>query len=205
MTTSELKHCLMRRNKGTRRNSTFTWKLLIYVALLLYSREVSGTNCAVDPILPETEPGNSYQCPDQLPDGTPNDYNNCCWNDRPDSEGNYHSCCQSDEEKSSAKMGKFYWICGYIGAGTLSVMVAVFVYTYCREDTFPCLKPIRRTVVKYFNQGLDALCHFSFLPKKFRRNGKKKDTPTETKQKNVNFAYNNDTSSMPVPEDQFWM
>ncbi|KAJ8049361.1 hypothetical protein HOLleu_02075 [Holothuria leucospilota] len=165
---------------------------------------VSSTNCPVDPLLPETAPGNSYECPDLLPDGTPNDYNTCCHNDRPDSEGNFHSCCQSEEEKNEAKMGKFYLICGYIGIGTAAVMTSVFAYTYCRDDTFPCLKPIRRTVKKHFDRALDAVCFCSFLPKKIRRRGKKNDIPEEPKKPRVSPKYNNDPTKMDVPDDQFW-
>ncbi|XP_072182113.1 uncharacterized protein [Diadema setosum] len=168
--------------------------------LTLRVAQVSPTTCAIDNTLPETAAGNSYECPDTLDDGTENTYNVCCWNDRPDESGNYHTCCQDESVASAEKMQQFYNTCIIIGAVTGAVMLCVFMCTYCHEDTFSFIKPLKRSTRKCYNGFMDAICFCSCLPKRFRRKEKRDDLPEAKKQTNRNRK--NPEYDMPTSSDQ---
>ncbi|XP_041466025.1 uncharacterized protein LOC121416599 [Lytechinus variegatus] len=183
-----------------RKEILFGWCLVLAVKI----HDVSSTTCAIDTTLPETAAGNSYECPDTLDDGTENEFNQCCYNDRPDESGNFHSCCQDEAEKSAQKMQEFYNICIIIGAVTGCCMAAVFMCTYCEEDTFPCLKKLKRTCRKYYNLFMDGICFCSCLPKKLRRK-EHKDGPMETNTRNKRiFDKPPSADDQELVVDPFW-
>eukprot|EP00057_Strongylocentrotus_purpuratus_P022578 XP_011677052.1 PREDICTED: uncharacterized protein LOC757315 [Strongylocentrotus purpuratus] len=184
-----------------RKETLFGWFLVMVVSI----SNVSATTCAIDTELPETAAGNSYECPDTLDDGTDNEFNQCCYNDRPDESGNFHSCCKDEAAKSAEKMQEFYNICIMIGAITGCCMAAVFMCTYCEEDTFPCLKKLRRACKKYYNLFMDALCFCSCLPKKLRRKGNKDGPLTESNPRNKRtFDKPPSVDDQELVVDPFW-
>lgn len=168
---------------------------------ICFFHTVYPTSCPIDPLLEATEPGNAYECPDTLPDGLPNEYNFCCQADRPDENGDSHTCCQDPDLADGAKMQEFYNICIIIVCVTLGLMTAVFVHTYCHNDTFPCLIPLKREVRKYKNMVMDSLCFCSCCPK-FLRRKTKKEFALEKEQARAEADV--DPSQMEVPQD-FWI
>ncbi|XP_071795521.1 uncharacterized protein [Asterias amurensis] len=161
---------------------------------------VLSTTCPIDPELEVGAAGNSYDCPDTLPDGTVNTYNSCCVNDRADENGDYHTCCQDPEIAKAESMGKFYALCGTIGGVTAGIMLLVFVKTYCQDDTFKCLRPIKKELNKWFALISDALCFCGCCPKKLRRK-----TKNDTNEKGSKVNKSGDPSTTEVNMDDFWM
>ncbi|XP_072046113.1 uncharacterized protein [Amphiura filiformis] len=173
---------------------------LIYF-LCLFSK-VSSTSCPIDAALEVTQPGNSYECPDLLPNGQPNEYNFCCQNDRPDENGDYHSCCQDPDASDAAKMQEFINICIIIVCITIALMIGVFCHTYCRDDTFPCLAPVKKDLKKWYDMMMDSLCFCSCCPKKLRRKTKKERLEEKKEAEVVKEVH---PSQMEVPIDDFWI
>ncbi|XP_070565662.1 uncharacterized protein [Ptychodera flava] len=159
---------------------TYTLSLCVLLATSPFFKPVSSTTCAINQAHPATDPGNSHVCPDNLPDGTPNDFNNCCWNDRPDADGNYHSCCQDDSARAAAQMNMLVVVMVPIGSVLGVLFALVVVWTYCRDDTVKFLKPIRKRLRRWWDIFNDAICFCTCCPKRCRRNMKKDDVPTQT-------------------------
>jgi len=189
--------------KAKRRRSCLRVVLFACVIITL-PIGVLSTQCPIDPDLDVGEPGNSYECPDNLPDGTANTYNTCCHNERPDENGDYHSCCQDPEVAKAESMAKFYGICGIMGGVTGAAMLIVYVRTYCKDDTFRCLKPIKRECKKWFDYTMDALCFCGCCPKKLRRKTKNDDIQDD-KKKETNKHKTEDPAQMEVEMDAFWI
>ncbi|XP_071956117.1 uncharacterized protein [Antedon mediterranea] len=131
--------------------------------------------CPINPTLPTDAAGNTYECPKFNDDGTENTHTECCHNDRPDAEGNYHSCCQNEADKTAEQNAAFYRILAYIATGTAVCIAFVIVYTYCKPDTFPCLKPLKRYSKRAFDFTMDAICFCPCLPKQCQRGEPKKE------------------------------
>ncbi|XP_072182112.1 uncharacterized protein [Diadema setosum] len=130
--------------------------------------------CAIDPALPASYPGNTYYCPDTNADGTANTFTQCCHNDRADADGNFHSCCQTSEEQSAERLGMMEQIGMYVGIATAVLVLLVFVYTYCRDDTFSCLKRVRARCSECRATCVDWICYCRCCSKKLRRIFRKK-------------------------------
>ncbi|XP_033097583.1 uncharacterized protein LOC117101657 [Anneissia japonica] len=128
------------------------------------TKKPSNGICPINPTLSTDVDGNTYLCPKFNPDGTENTHTECCHNDRPDEEGNYHSCCQNDEDKSAEQNAAFYRMLAYIFSGTAVCIAIVIVFTYCKPDTFPCLKPLKRYAKRGFDLTMDAICFCPCLP-----------------------------------------
>ncbi|XP_022086983.1 uncharacterized protein LOC110977304 [Acanthaster planci] len=180
-------------------------KFVQFVLLLILPLGVLSTQCPIDPDLDVGEPGNSYECPDTLPDGTENTYNTCCHNERPDENGDYHSCCQSPEVARAESMAKFYGMLGILGGVTGGLMTVVYVRTYCKDDTWRCLKPIKRECKKWFDLTMDALCFCGCCPKKLRRKTKKDHEIPDNKQTSNDKKAADDPAAVEVNMDEFWM
>ncbi|XP_071852604.1 uncharacterized protein [Apostichopus japonicus] len=134
-----------------------------------------GNQCAKSPTLDKDAPNNIYFCPFENPDGTENVYTECCYNDRPDEEGNYYSCCRSDDDKESERTANAQRVAFIIGGVAAILFSAVFLFTYCRSDTFPVVERIKGRITFWWQSISDHVCFCLCCKKNFQRDEKKED------------------------------
>ncbi|XP_038053623.1 uncharacterized protein LOC119726079 [Patiria miniata] len=139
------------------------WELQVVFAIVLNfvhtaSTELlsSGTFCMVDPTKARDLPGNSYYCPAYNEDGSLNTFTECCSDGRPGPD--YQKCCQTGEVRSEQKWGSIKETGIYVGIATACLLTIIFVFTYCRSDTYPCVGALQRRVKYGKDACLDAIC-----------------------------------------------
>ncbi|XP_070565603.1 uncharacterized protein [Ptychodera flava] len=143
--------------------------LLLFFILLFELGCAGDTRCAIDQSFPATKAGNSYWCPEEDADGNPNPYTECCYNDRPDAEGNYHHCCQSADARDEEKKEQFKTVGIIVGASSAGVILLVFIFWYCRADTFKFIGSAKKRVRYWLDVVLDSICFCSCCCKQCRR------------------------------------
>ncbi|XP_063956616.1 uncharacterized protein LOC129262970 [Lytechinus pictus] len=163
------------------------------------------TPCPINPEKPASFPGNSYYCPATNEDGSPNTFTECCQNDRADDDGNLHSCCLPAEEQNAEMLGMMEQVGLYLGVATAVLIVLVFLYTYCRDDTFSCLKRLRARIYKFWDGCMDGLCNCRCVGRRIRRKLKKKSQPETPYVKESNHEHDGPAAEhVGVQENFFW-
>ncbi|XP_033638994.1 uncharacterized protein LOC117299552 [Asterias rubens] len=118
----------------------------------------SGTFCITDTSIPKESPGNAYYCPAFNEDGTPNTFIECCNSGRIDATGHHRQCCEAGESADNEKWNTMKDTGIYIGIATGCLLIFIFVFTYCRSDTYPCVGALQRNAIHWKDTCLDAIC-----------------------------------------------